>query len=33
VILRTPGVHTITATDSSGLTIQSGPISVSPFSS
>jgi len=33
VVLRTPGLHTITATDSSGLTIQSGPISVSPFSS
>jgi hypothetical protein len=33
VILRTPGTHTITATDSSGFTIQSGPITVSPFSS
>jgi len=33
VILRTPGTQRITATDSSGLTIQSGPITVSPFSS
>jgi hypothetical protein len=32
VILRTPGAQQITATDSSGLTIQSGPITVSPFS-
>jgi hypothetical protein len=31
VTLRTPGTHTITATDSSGLTIQSGPITVSQF--
>jgi hypothetical protein len=33
VILRTPGTQRVTATDSSGLTIQSGPITVSPFSS
>jgi hypothetical protein len=33
VILRTPGTHRIVATDSSGLTIESGPITVSPFSS
>jgi hypothetical protein len=32
VILRTPGTQQITAIDSSGLTIQSGPITVSPFS-
>jgi hypothetical protein len=32
VILRTPGTQQITATDSSGLTIVSGPITVSPFS-
>jgi len=32
VILRTAGTQYITATDSSGLTIQSGPITVSPFS-
>jgi hypothetical protein len=32
VILRTPGTQQITATDSSGLTIVSGPINVSPFS-
>jgi hypothetical protein len=32
VILRTPGTQQIAATDSSGLTIQSGPITVSPFS-
>jgi hypothetical protein len=32
VILRTPGTHRITATDSSGFTIESGPITVSPFS-
>ena len=32
VILRTAGTQQITATDSSGLTIQSGPITVSPFS-
>jgi hypothetical protein len=29
VILRTPGTHRITATDSSGFTIESGPITVS----
>jgi hypothetical protein len=32
VILRTPGTQQITATDSNGLTIVSGPINVSPFS-
>jgi hypothetical protein len=32
VILRTPGTQQITAIDSSGLTIQSAPITVSPFS-
>jgi hypothetical protein len=32
VILRTPGTQQITATDSSGFTIVSGPITVSPFS-
>jgi hypothetical protein len=33
VVLRTPGTQRITATDSHGFTIQSGPITVSPFSS
>jgi hypothetical protein len=32
VVLRTPGTQRITATDSGGLSIQSGPITVSPFS-
>ncbi|MDQ2910621.1 MAG: hypothetical protein M3R39_06350 [Actinomycetota bacterium] len=32
VILRTPGTQRITATDSNGFTIDSGPITVSPFS-
>jgi hypothetical protein len=32
VILRTPGTQRITAVDGNGLTIQSGPITVSPFS-
>lgn len=31
--LRTPGTQRVTATDSHGFMIQSGPISVSPFSS
>jgi hypothetical protein len=33
VILRTLGTQRVSATDSSGLTIESGPITVSPFSS
>ena len=33
VVLRTTGTHRVTATDSNGFTIQSGPITVSPFSS
>jgi hypothetical protein len=33
VVLRTPGTQRITATDSHGFKIQSGPITVSPFSS
>lgn len=33
VVLRTPGAQRITATDSNGFTIESGPITVSPFSS
>jgi hypothetical protein len=33
IVLRTPGTQRITATDSHGFTIQSGPITVSPFSS
>ncbi len=33
VILHTPGTQRITATDSSGFTIESEPITVSPFSS
>jgi hypothetical protein len=33
VTLRTPGTQRITATDSHGFSIQSGPITVSPFSS
>lgn len=32
IVLRTPGTQRITATDSHGFTIQSGPITVSPFS-
>jgi hypothetical protein len=32
IVLRTPGAQRITATDSHGFTIQSGPITVSPFS-
>jgi hypothetical protein len=32
ITLRTPGTQRITATDSNGLTIGSGPITVSPFS-
>jgi hypothetical protein len=32
VVLRTPGTQRITATDSGGLSVQSGPITVSPFS-
>jgi hypothetical protein len=31
VTLRTPGVHRITAIDSNGFTVQSGPITVSQF--
>jgi hypothetical protein len=33
IVLRTPGTHRVTTTDSHGFTIQSGPITVSPFSS
>jgi hypothetical protein len=33
VVLRTPGTQRITATDSHGFKIESGPITVSPFSS
>jgi hypothetical protein len=33
LVLRTPGTQRITAKDSHGFTIQSGPITVSPFSS
>jgi hypothetical protein len=33
IVLRTPGTQRITATDSNGLSIESGPITVSPFSS
>jgi hypothetical protein len=33
LILRTPGTQRIRATDSHGFTIESGPITVSPFSS
>jgi hypothetical protein len=33
IVLRTPGTQRVTATDSHGFTIQSGPITVSPFSS
>jgi hypothetical protein len=33
IVLRTPGTQRITATDSHGFKIQSGPITVSPFSS
>jgi hypothetical protein len=32
LVLRTPGTQRITATDSNGFSIQSGPITVSPFS-
>jgi len=32
LVLRTPGTQRITATDSHGFTVQSGPITVSPFS-
>jgi hypothetical protein len=32
IVLRTPGAQRITATDSHGFTIQSGQITVSPFS-
>jgi hypothetical protein len=33
IVLRTPGTQRVTATDSHGFTIRSGPITVSPFSS
>jgi hypothetical protein len=33
LVLRTPGTQRVTAKDSHGFTIQSGPITVSPFSS
>jgi hypothetical protein len=33
IVLRTPGTQRVTATDSHGFTIQSGPMTVSPFSS
>ncbi len=33
IVLRTVGTQRITATDSNGLTVTSGPITVSPFSS
>jgi hypothetical protein len=33
IVLRTIGTQRVTATDSHGFTIQSGPITVSPFSS
>jgi hypothetical protein len=33
LVLRTPGTQRVTATDSHGFTIQSGSITVSPFSS
>jgi hypothetical protein len=33
IVLRTAGTQRITATDSHGFTVQSGPITVSPFSS
>jgi hypothetical protein len=33
LVLRTIGTQRVTATDSHGFTVQSGPITVSPFSS
>jgi hypothetical protein len=33
LVLRTTGIQRVTATDSHGFTVQSGPITVSPFSS
>lgn len=33
IVLKTPGTQRVTATDSHGFTLQSGPIAVSPFSS
>jgi hypothetical protein len=33
IVLRTPGTQRIRATDSHGFTVESGPITVSPFSS
>ena len=33
IVLKTPGTQRVTATDSHGFTVQSGPIAVSPFSS
>jgi hypothetical protein len=33
LVLRTLGTQRLTATDSHGFTVQSGPITVSPFSS
>lgn len=33
IVLRTPGTQRLTATESHGFTIESGPITVSPFSS
>jgi hypothetical protein len=33
IVLRTPGTQRIVATDSAGRSVQSGPITVSPFSS
>jgi hypothetical protein len=33
IVLRTPGMQRVTATDSHGFTVQSGPITVSPFTS